>query len=272
MIAAGALRAFAPGRAATGVWLAAALVAGSLHLGAAGVAAWSLRADEAFDDEGAPAIELAMDMAAPKTEQSDLPPGPEADASAAAPESAQSAAKMEASDRPKEEVVEAENPDRIVAVEEPKARQEKAEEQQRRSEASTASIASEATAAPRQETAPPAPSARAPVIGAGQDALKMKAEWTKRLFAHLSRHKRYPQGVRQRQAEARVLFTLDRTGHVLTAQVAKTAGDAAFDNAALDMMKRSDPVPAPPPLVADEGLTFEIPVAFRAGATAQSAR
>ncbi len=45
------------------------------------------------------------------------------------------------------------------------------------------------------------------------------------------------------------------------------AGEQAFDLAALDMMKRSDPVPAPPPLVADEGLTFEIPVTFRAGAT-----
>ena len=266
MIASDALRALAPGRAVAGVWLTAALVAGSLHIGAAGVAAWTLSADDTFDDEGAPAIELAMDMAAPKTEQTDLPPGPEADASAAAPESAQSAAKMEATDRPKEEVVEAENPDRIVAVEEPKKPEEKAEEQQRRSEASTASIASEATAAPRQGAAPPAPDARAPVIGAGQNAQKMKAEWTKRLFAHLSRHKRYPQGVRQRQAEARVLFTLDRAGHVVTAQVSKTAGDTAFDGAALDMMKRSDPVPAPPPLVADEGLTFEIPVAFRPAA------
>ncbi len=263
MIAPDAIRGLGAGRAVTSVWLAAALVAGSLHLGAAGVAAWTLSADEAFDDEGAPAIELAMDMAAPKTEQTDLPPGPEADASAAAPESAQSAAKPEATDRPKEEVVEAENPDRIVAVEEPKKPEEKAEQQQRRSDASTASIASEATAAPRQE-APPAPVARAPVVGAGQNALKMKADWTKRLFAHLSRHKRYPQGVRQRQAEARVLFTLDRAGHVVTAQVSKTAGDAAFDGAALDMMKRSDPVPPPPPLVADEGLTFEIPVAFRA--------
>ena len=249
------------------VWIAAALVAGSLHLGVAGVAAWSLRADEASDDDGAPAIELAMDMAAPKNEASDLPPGPEADASAAAPDSAQSAAKTAANDRPKEEPVETENPDRMVAVEEPKKPEEKTEEQQRRSEASTASIASEATAAPRLEAAQPAPAARAPVIGAGQTAARMKAEWTKRLYAHLSRHKRYPQGVRQRQAEARIVFTLDRTGHVVTAQISKSAGEQAFDLAALDMMKRSDPVPPPPPLVADEGLTFEIPVAFRAGAT-----
>lgn len=266
MSAARALAAAAPRRGALAPWLAAALVAGSLHLGVAGIAAWTLSADDNFDDEGAPAIELAMDMAAPRTEQTELPPGPEADASAAAPESAQSAAKLQATDRPKEDPVESENPDRMVAVEEPKKPEEKAEEQQRPSEASTASIASEATSAPKQEATPPAPVARAPAIGAGRNAQKMKAEWTKRLFAHLNRHKRYPQGVRQRQAEARVIFTLDRAGHVVTAQVSKSAGEPAFDNAALDMMKRSDPVPPPPPLVADEGLTFEIPVAFRAHA------
>jgi protein TonB len=45
--------------------------------------------------------------------------------------------------------------------------------------------------------------------------------------------------------------------------VIKGSGDAAFDNAALAMLKRSDPLPQPPPLVADEGLTFTLPVIFR---------
>ena len=29
------------------------------------------------------------------------------------------------------------------------------------------------------------------------------------------------------------------------------------------MLRRSDPVPPPPPLVADEGLTFTLPVVFQ---------
>jgi TonB family protein len=41
------------------------------------------------------------------------------------------------------------------------------------------------------------------------------------------------------------------------------SGDPSFDQAALDMLKRSDPVPSPPPLVADEGLSFTLPVIFR---------
>ena len=57
---------------------------------------------------------------------------------------------------------------------------------------------------------------------------------------------------------------LDRVGRVVSATVAKSSGDAALDGAALAMMKRSDPVPQPPALVADEGLTFTVPVVFRA--------
>jgi TonB family protein len=50
---------------------------------------------------------------------------------------------------------------------------------------------------------------------------------------------------------------------VLSASIVKGSGDAAFDQAALAMVRRSDPVPQPPPLVADEGLNFTLPVIFR---------
>lgn len=256
-----------PRQASDRLWIVAACAALCLHLAIAAVAAWALQPDATDDDDGAPAIELAMDMAAPKTEQTDLPPGPDADASAAAPESAQSAPKAEAMDRPKEDPVESENPDRLVTPEPAKKPEREPDETKPQpSEASAASVASEATAAPRQETAPDARSATAQSIGAGQNAQRIRTDWQKKLFAHLNRHKRYPGGVRQRQAENRIVFTLDRTGRVVSARVAVSSGDAAFDAAALDMMKRSDPVPAPPPLVADDGLTFEIPVVFRAPA------
>jgi len=60
-----------------------------------------------------------------------------------------------------------------------------------------------------------------------------------------------------------VSFTLDRMGRVLSAGIVKSSGDAAFDDAALAMVRRSDPVPQPPPLVADAGLSFTLPVIFR---------
>jgi TonB family protein len=57
-----------------------------------------------------------------------------------------------------------------------------------------------------------------------------------------------------------VSFALDRQGHVRSTSVAKGSGDPAFDQAALAMVDRADPVPQPPPVVADEGLNLTMPV------------
>ncbi|MGD5656738.1 TonB family protein, partial [Xanthomonas citri pv. citri] len=75
-------------------------------------------------------------------------------------------------------------------------------------------------------------------------------------------------------AELSVRLTLDRLGHVVEVAIEKGSGDAAFDEAAIGMVRRSDPVPTPPALVADEGLTFVLPVLFRKnekGAKAEAA-
>jgi TonB family protein len=102
-----------------------------------------------------------------------------------------------------------------------------------------------------------------PAIGSGETARRMRATWQKELVAHLDKHKRYPAGRSRKSAEIMVSFALDRMGHVVSATIVKGSGDAAFDEAALAMLKRSDPVPPPPPLVADEGLNFSLPVIFR---------
>jgi TonB family protein len=91
----------------------------------------------------------------------------------------------------------------------------------------------------------------------------VRATWQKELIAHLDKHKRYPAERPQKSAEILVSFALDRMGHVLSTSIVKGSGDRAFDEAALAMVRRSDPVPPPPPLVADEGLSFTLPVIFR---------
>ena len=57
------------------------------------------------------------------------------------------------------------------------------------------------------------------------------------------------------EGEPRSTFalSLDRLGHVVSTAIEKGSGDAAFDDAAIAMVRRSDPVPPPPPLIADEG-------------------
>ena len=83
------------------------------------------------------------------------------------------------------------------------------------------------------------------------------------MVAYLDKHKRYPTGRTLKSAEIVVGFALDRKGHVLSASIVKGSGDSAFDEAALAMIRRSDPVPQPPPVIADEGLNFTLPVIFR---------
>jgi TonB family protein len=83
------------------------------------------------------------------------------------------------------------------------------------------------------------------------------------LAAHFNKHKRYPADRSRQSAQNLVRFVLDRTRHILSATILRGSGDRSFDEAALAMMRRADPVPQPPPLVADEGLSFTMPVIFR---------
>jgi TonB family protein len=116
---------------------------------------------------------------------------------------------------------------------------------------------------PSSETAAVAPKSAAPEIGSGDSARRVRTTWQRALIAHLDKYRRYPADRSNKQADIMVTFTLDRTGHVVSASVVTSSGDKAFDEAALTMMRRADPVPAPPALVADEGLTFTLPVQFR---------
>jgi protein TonB len=51
---------------------------------------------------------------------------------------------------------------------------------------------------------------------------------------------------------------------VVSSSIVQGSGDASFDEAALAMVRRSDPVPKPPVVVVQEGVSFTLPVLFRA--------
>ncbi len=51
---------------------------------------------------------------------------------------------------------------------------------------------------------------------------------------------------------------------LLSASIVKGSGDPAFDEAALAMVRRSDPMPQPPPVVAEQGLSINLPLEFHA--------
>jgi periplasmic protein TonB len=246
------------------LWILAALGALALHIGGVALAIAHLRTDDLDDSLGAPAIEIGLEMMSPHLESIDLPPGPDADASVASPALAEQKAEVKETELPKDVPTETEDPDRAVT---PNDQKKPTEDDTKlaavQTSASTESVAAEATATPSSEAIQQGPRSVAPAQGTGESARRMRATWQKELIAHLDKHKRYPAARSQKTAEIVVSFALDRMGHVLSTSIVKGSGDAAFDEAALAMVRRSDPVPQPPPLVADEGLSFTLPVIFR---------
>jgi TonB family protein len=246
------------------LWILAGVGALALHIGCAALAIAHMQTDDPDDSLGAPAIEIGFEIMAPKVEATDLPPGPDTDASVASPALAEQQAVVQETDLPKAVPTETEDPDRIVTTNDTKKPEKEEQEVAAvQTQASTESVAAEATATPSSEAIPEGPRSVAPAMGAGESVRRIRATWTKELVAHLDKHKRYPAERQQKTAEIVVSFVLDRTGHVLSTGIVKGSGDSAFDEAALAMIKRSDPVPQPPPLVADEGLNFTLPVIFR---------
>lgn len=246
------------------LWILAAVGALALHIGGAALAIAHLRSDDVDDSLGAPAIEIGLEMMSPHLEPTDLPPGPDADASVASPALAEQKAEVKETELPKDVPTETEDPDRAVTPDDQKKpKEDDAKLAAVQTSASTESVAAEATATPSSEAIQQGPSSVAPAQGTGESARRMRATWQKELIAHLDKHKRYPASRSQKSAEIVVSFALDRMGHVLSTSIVKGSGDAAFDEAALAMVRKSDPVPQPPPIVADEGLSFTLPVIFR---------
>lgn len=246
------------------LWIFAAVAALVLHAGGVALAVTHLHNDDPDDSMGAPAIEVGLEMESPHLEATDLPAGPDADASVASPAQVEQKAEVKDTELPKEVPTETEEPDRVVT---PNDSKKPPEDEPKvaavETSASTESVAAEATATPSTEAIPEGPRSVAPVQGTGQSVQRMRVTWQKELIAHLDKHKRYPADRSQKHAEILVGFELDRMGHVLSASIVKGSGDPAFDEAALAMVRKSDPVPMPPPLVADEGLNFTLPVIFR---------
>jgi TonB family protein len=246
------------------LWILAGVGALALHIGCAALAIAHMQTDDPEDSLGAPAIEIGLEIMAPKVEATDLPPGPDTDASVASPALAEQQAVVKDTELPQAVPTETEDPDRVVTTNDAK-KPEKDEPEMAavQTSASTESVAAEATATPSSEAIPEGPRSVAPALGTGESARRIRATWTKELVAHLDKHKRYPAERQQKTAEIVISFELDRTGRVLSTGIVKGSGDSAFDAAALAMIRRSDPVPQPPPLVADEGLSFTLPVIFR---------
>src|SRR5260221_3266296 len=242
------------------LWIFAGLSALALPLGGGALAVAHLRAVDLDESLGAPAIEIGLELMSPRLEATDLPPGPDTDASVASPALAEQKAELKETELPKDVPTEADDPDRVVTPNDSnKPKDEDSKIAAVQTNASTESVAAEATATPSSEAIRKGPRSVAPAQGTGESARRARVNWQEDLMRHLEKHKRYPAERTQKSAEILVGFALDRMGHVFSTRIVKGSGDRAFDEAALAMVRRSDPGPQPPPLVADEGLNFTLP-------------
>ncbi|MCD4500269.1 energy transducer TonB [Chromobacterium vaccinii] len=97
------------------------------------------------------------------------------------------------------------------------------------------------------------------------DGNARNVDWEGRVLGHLAAHKRYPEDAisRRRGGVAKVDVTLDAGGRVKSASLVAGSGTLSLDREALAVLRRAQPLPAPPPerLVAGQ-IRIVLPIHF----------
>jgi len=247
------------------LWTIAAVVAIALHICGAALAFAHLDSDD-DDALGANVAVIGVELVSPTAEATDLPPGPDSDASVASPALAEQKDETKPTELPKDAPTETDDPDRVVTQNDQKKPTEddpKVETVQ--TAASQESVAQEATARQPLENAKEANAAASPNIGIGKDRQRLAANWARQISAYFELHKRYPRVAKVRAAKVKVALVLNRLGHVVSLGIAESSGDPAFDEAAMAMIRRSDPVPRPPAALTDDTFSYSLDVNFKGG-------
>jgi TonB family protein len=246
------------------LWILAAVGALALHVGGGALAFAHLGTVEP-DDLGAEAIEIGLEMTSPRAEATDLPAGPDAEASVASPAIAEQKAEVKQTELPKDKPTETEDPDREVTPNDSsKPKEDDAKMAAVQTQASTESQAAEATARQTLDaSAPERDVATVPNIGLGKDNQRLKAKWESTLSGYLKSHLRYPKDRENKSKTVTVTFVFNRLGHVLSVGIEKSSGDPSFDEAAISTIRRSDPLPQPPSALTDEQFSYTLPMKFK---------
>lgn len=101
---------------------------------------------------------------------------------------------------------------------------------------------------------------RAPSVPANA---ALGSDYAREILAHIEPFKRYPEDANRNgvRGVVQLVFELDREGRVLGVWVARSSGFASLDSAAVDTLRRADPLPAIP-LGLPDALTVQLPVEF----------
>jgi protein TonB len=117
---------------------------------------------------------------------------------------------------------------------------------------------------PKPVVQPPAPETRAPpkTERVAQFTEASANAYNALVFGHMQRFKRYPSSARGASGVVVVRFELNRTGALIGSAVTKSSGNAALDQAALDLLRRASPFPPFPVAKPGERDSYVAPVNF----------
>lgn len=121
------------------------------------------------------------------------------------------------------------------------------------------------TTAPPSVEAPPAETATAATSGTNQQHLmEVQLNWQQQMQMHLERWKRYPRAAQMRNQEGMpwVKFSMDRNGNVLSVELVESSGVDSLDKEAIALVKRAEPLPAPPTEIEGDAITLTVPIEF----------
>ncbi len=104
--------------------------------------------------------------------------------------------------------------------------------------------------------------ARTGKAAASQGKSVSPARWQAQVIAHIRRFQRFPQGA-ARPGSVRVQVQINERGVVKCVSVTGSSGDPVLDRAAIDMVRRASPVPAPPVEVARPSMILNLTISYR---------
>jgi len=220
-------------------WFASAAVALAVHAGLATALMISRTPVEGDDGTAVVMVELApIDSNAAAPSQDDIAPGPLQQEAAPTVE-AQPEKPPEKTDDKVEPPPPAPEPEVVLPQETPKPEVKPQE--------------APMPAAPLT-TAPPRPRPSAAQV----------ATWHRTILLQLERHKGYPAAARERHETgvARLAFSIDRSGRVVTSRIVQSSGSSALDQETLATVRRAQPFPNPPLDMPGETFDFTVPIRF----------
>jgi protein TonB len=247
-------------------WALSGVIVLTIHGGiAAAMVQWRDTVD-ADEPTAAMVIELAPFPVSPAMVPTDMAPGPEQVEAEAAPETPVDKPEetrevtAETKDVPefKPEIAPAQNPEVAVAALPPKPEPEAPKPRDSQPPAPV-------TTAPQVPPTEIAPVAAAPVQGqANVNNSNAIPTWRTRVVNMLERNKRYPSAAqaRREQGTAQLAFSLDRQGRVTSSKILRSSGSAALDNETLELVKRAQPFPPPPPELPGGEISLSVPIRF----------